>query len=117
MTIISSHLQNKCKNEFDLIEKDNATKVGNFANEMALKTCMDQNGFGWQNFLPKANTDITNINKLLSNCQSNCWKNIRSETDDQMKSCLNTCINNYYTRNNQITGERNSKLDEFEKMI
>ena len=116
---LRSHVQKKCKKEFDLLEKDSADKRKDIANEMAFETCSTENDFGYYNYFRKVRTDMINYDKNNQKCFFNCAENSTTKTDDEIKSCFNICINNTFTQKEQTYRETYSKIDEFEieKMI
>ena len=107
-----THLQKKCKNQYDWIEKnrkyirENGTIAQNAPEDIednlkALETCSLANDFGIGSFFKKVETQNYNAQKDNESCLTNCVTDLSSKSDDQMKSCFMPCFTSYFNNAEQ----------------
>jgi hypothetical protein len=127
-----SHLKNKCKKEYDWIEKNTKyTEIGgevkldvaedmrDIANDnlKAFENCSSANDFGVKNYFEKVETENFAFQKNNESCLSTCIEDIATKSNDQMKTCFHTCFNDYFTQTEQTIRGVIGAVNEFEKRI
>lgn len=128
---LMGHFQKQCSKEFDWISK-HSEKGANGELEIkfedkeaseaqaqmaAWDNCTSKHDFGTKEFFKNIESKQNSLQNNNEDCIKNCVLSVKKSTDDQIKSCLNSCFDKVFQDTADINSNVLKKIGDIESKL